>query len=253
MTTGAHGALVALGGYGLTMVMAGVALVAMPAAGTPTVDLTEGTLGSDVSSFAVDAQRDTAPGSPGDVPVPGPRPTASAPETLPAPSAVPLGIPTARQASAAPGQTVAFVPTRLRLPTGTQAPVISVGVAADGALEIPENPAEVGIWDGGARVGDARGTLVIAGHVDSRKYGLGVLYQLKGVRPGAVIELGDGTNRQRYTVTSSRYVNQQSLATDDQFFRQDVQARLVVITCGGPFDPVRRRYRDNYIVTATPA
>jgi radical SAM-linked protein len=166
---------------------------------------------------------------------------------------VPSGIPTARQASAAPGQQVAFVPSGLRLPNGTRAPVIPVGVAADGALEIPEDPAEVGVWNGGARAGDTLGSLVIAGHVDSRVHGLGVLYELKGVRPGAVIELSDGKRRQRYTVSSTRYVNQQSLATDDEFFRQDVDARLVVITCGGPFDPAKRRYRDNYIVLAIPS
>jgi hypothetical protein len=165
---------------------------------------------------------------------------------------VSAGIPSARQATAAPGQIAAFVPTQMVLPSGTRAPVRLVGVAADGSLVVPDNPAEVGIWDGGARAGDVLGSLVIAGHVDSRRYGLGALYQLKGVDRGAVIELRHGSDRVRYMVTAVRSVNQQSLATDDEFFRQNVPHRLVVITCGGPFDRVQRRYRDNYIVLARP-
>lgn len=247
MTSGARGTLIALGGYGLTMVLAGLTLVAGP--GPSPVAVTE--LAPDSDAVAAEIEP---------IPEPMPEPTGVRPTPaadlstpLPAPSGVPSGVPTAREASAAPGQRVAFVPSELRLPNGTRASVIPVGVAPDGALVIPENPAEVGVWDGGARVGDEVGSLVIAGHVDSRRYGLGVLAQLKGVRKGAVIELGNGAQRQRYAVQSTQYVNQQSLAADDQFFRQDVAARLVVITCGGPFDPVRRRYRDNYIVVATPA
>ena len=30
-------------------------------------------------------------------------------------------------------------------------------------------------------------------------------------------------------------------------------ARLVLVTCGGPFDPVAGHYRDNVVVTAVPA
>jgi hypothetical protein len=29
--------------------------------------------------------------------------------------------------------------------------------------------------------------------------------------------------------------------------------RLVLVTCGGPFDEARRHYRDNVVVTAVPA
>ena len=36
-------------------------------------------------------------------------------------------------------------------------------------------------------------------------------------------------------------------------FRTDGDAQLVLITCGGPFDPVRHRYADNYVVVARPA
>jgi hypothetical protein len=29
--------------------------------------------------------------------------------------------------------------------------------------------------------------------------------------------------------------------------------RLVLVTCGGPFDPISRHYRDNVVLTAVPA
>ena len=123
----------------------------------------------------------------------------------------------------------------------------------DGSLVIPELPSMVGIWTGGARPGDAFGAVVIAGHVDSARYGLGVLAQLKGARPGQVIELRATGRVQRYRITTTQLVTQQSLATHDVFFAQGVTPhRLIVITCGGPFDLTTRRYQDNFVVTAVP-
>ena len=34
--------------------------------------------------------------------------------------------------------------------------------------------------------------------------------------------------------------------------RTDGPAQLVLVTCGGAFDPVRHRYADNYVVVAAP-
>ncbi len=241
MTAPARAVLFALGGYGLATAAAGVALVLGP---TPSTAASSGP-----TTAAASSPPSSAPAA---APAPLPSDTPEVEPLAPA-EPVPAGIPSARQATVAAGQATAFVPTQLVLPGGTRAPVLSVGVADDGSLVIPENPAEVGVWDGGAKAGDTLGSLVVAGHVDSRRYGLGVLHQLKRVTPGAVIELRDATDRVSYVVASVRSVNQQSLATNDEFFRQDVPHRLVVITCGGPFDSVRHRYRDNFIVLARPA
>jgi sortase (surface protein transpeptidase) len=119
-------------------------------------------------------------------------------------------------------------------------------------MVIPEDPAEIGWWNGGALAGDAFGSIVVAGHVDSRRFGLGVLAELKTVRQGDVITLRSGDRSLRYRVTASQRVRQARLAGDTDVFRQDVAPRLVLITCGGVFDPVRHRYSDNLVIVAEP-
>jgi hypothetical protein len=36
-------------------------------------------------------------------------------------------------------------------------------------------------------------------------------------------------------------------------FSRNGKPRLVIVTCGGPFDQAIRHYRDNVVVTAVPA
>jgi hypothetical protein len=36
----------------------------------------------------------------------------------------------------------------------------------------------------------------------------------------------------------------------EKYFARDGAVRLTLITCGGPFDPGTRHYRDNVVVTA---
>lgn len=240
-----RGALVLLGlaGYGLSTAAAGIVLAVQPFSDTAT---------SLVSATEVDL------GGPGLAsPMPSlPPGGVGAQRSAASPSSTSSATPTRRKrpqrAADTSGQLATFVPTRLVLPSGRQAPVKISGVSADGSLIVPERPDVVGWWDGGAHAGDPAGSLVIAGHVDSRTYGLGALYELKSVRIGALVELQAGRQRLRYRVQQTVQVNQQSLAGDDQFFRQDGPHRLVLITCGGPFDLAKRRYRDNYIVVATP-
>jgi len=161
-------------------------------------------------------------------------------------------VPAASQEVVAAGQPKPFRPTGLVLPGGTTAAVEAVGVHADGALVVPENPARVGWWNGGALAGEAFGSVVIAGHVDSRRYGLGALARLKSVRRGEVVTVTAGERSLRYRVVSTTRISQARLAGDVEFFRQDVPPRLVLITCGGAFDPRRHRYQDNLVIMAEP-
>ena len=58
-----------------------------------------------------------------------------------------------------------------------------------------------------------------------------------------------GTTRS-YRVTSLRRVRKAALPTG--IFTRSGERRLVLVTCGGPFDTRTKRYRDNVIVTAVP-
>jgi hypothetical protein len=148
----------------------------------------------------------------------------------------------------------AFRPTRLVLPGGRSAPVSAVGLHDDDdSLVIPEDPQVVGWWTGGSRPGDPFGSVVVAGHVDSASRGIGVLASLAGIRAGQVVALTADGRTVRYTVVSAGLVPQAQLSRTNGLFRRDGEAQLVLITCGGAFDPVRHRYADNFVVVARPA
>jgi hypothetical protein len=138
-------------------------------------------------------------------------------------------------------------PKRVRLARlGVDAPVSAVGIdTKSGALGIPSDIRRVGWWRDGAAPGDDHGTVLIAGHVDSAKDGAGAFYALKSARRGDVIRL----DSRRYRVTSVRRVRKQALPPS--IYSRTGPARLVLVTCGGPFDG--RHYRDNVIVTASAA
>ncbi|HEX6020872.1 MAG TPA: sortase [Solirubrobacter sp.] len=141
----------------------------------------------------------------------------------------------------------AAAPKRVRLARlGINAPVSAVGIDTKaGALGIPSDIRRVGWWRDGAAPGDAHGAILIAGHVDSARDGAGAFYALRSARRRDVIRL----DTRRYRVTSVRRVRKHSLPAS--VYSRTGPARLVLVTCGGPFDG--HHYRDNVIVTARPA
>jgi Sortase domain len=144
-------------------------------------------------------------------------------------------------------------PTRLRIASlGIDAPVVASGIdVASGVLGVPADIYELGWWADGAAPGDPTGSIVIAGHVDSATAGAGALFSLKSARPGAVIQVTTADGRMRsYKVVSVKTMLKANLPTD--IWSQRGRNHLVVVTCGGPFDPVTRHYRDNIVVDAVP-
>jgi len=175
------------------------------------------------------------------------------------PVAVPQGLvpPDPGATSAADGDrgsqgTRTFRPLEIVMPSGRTAPVEQSGLRSDGTLAVPDDPAVVGWWTGGALIGEPFGSTVIAGHVDSRRFGIGVLAELWRIRPGAVVEVRNGALSARYRVVTRTEVPQARMTRDTDAFRQDVDHRLVLITCGGPFNRTLHHYRDNIVLIALP-
>jgi hypothetical protein len=132
------------------------------------------------------------------------------------------------------------------------AQVVDVGVAADRQLQIPADPLTLGRWSGGAEPGEPYGSTVVVGHVDTARQD-GALFALHRMHLGDhIVAVGVDGRRVTYRVVASREVAKAELAASLEPFRQDVQARLVVVTCGGSFDPVQRHYADNVVVFAVP-
>lgn len=160
--------------------------------------------------------------------------------------------PRANIAGTPSNQTYPFRPATLTLPSGTVAAVDAAGVDPAGALQVPSDPARVGWWTGGALVGEAFGNVVLAGHVDSAASGAGAMFELLDIATGDEIAVGDGTREQRYRVASIQELPKVRLAADAGAFDQQVDHRLVLITCSGPYDSRTRSYADNVVVVAVP-
>jgi hypothetical protein len=131
------------------------------------------------------------------------------------------------------------------------APVVPVGVLPGGGLEVPDDPAVLGWWRDGARPGAGRGTVVIDGHVDTRRQGPGALYRLRDMPLGALVELTGAAGAQRYVVRAVHSYPKAALPPD--LFDRTGRPRLILISCGGSFDNATRQYADNIVVYAVPA
>lgn len=135
---------------------------------------------------------------------------------------------------------------------GVRSLVLGVGVAPDGQMALPPNPADVGWYSYGPRPGDSAGATVLAAHIDAPGYGIGPLASLGELRRGDVITVVSGGTSRRYLVSSTRQLEKTSLDLTSLFARSG-PPRLHLITCGGDFDRTKRHYAQNVVVLAFPA
>ncbi|MGW2835668.1 class F sortase [Streptomyces sp. NPDC001286] len=154
----------------------------------------------------------------------------------------------------APRRTGTSEPSSLTLPRlDVRATVKAVGVAADGQIEIPDNPKQVGWYRYSPAPGSPEGSTVIVGHVDSKGRGLGVLVALNDVRAGdrVLVRQKDG-GEVEYRVSSRRTIGKRDLAASGAF-RREGPAVLTLITCAGPYLKDNGGYQNNLVVTAVEA
>jgi hypothetical protein len=211
-----------------------------------------------VAVLALGGCSPTGPQAQGAVPKAGTTTAAATPATTTASPTTtdrsPGGPLPAASGTAASSQRKTFVPKRIRLLSsgGVAASIRGVDAGAGGVLELPRDPGDVGFWVGGSLAGELFGSVVLAGHIDSRQRGVGFFARLLDVEPGDRVELsGDGV-RLTYVVRSNREVPKGVLATDAEVFDRRAPGRLVLITCTGTFDPRTRHYDHNLVVLAEP-
>lgn len=194
-----------------------------------------------------------AAGAPVEQVLPASTPSAPAEPPPPAP-ADPGRLPSAAARDAAPtAAPAAPAPVRVAVPArGVDAPLDPVGVAADGQMELPADVSRVG-WYRFGPVPGAPGAAVLAGHVDDAEQGLGALAPLRHAQPGDEVVVTDASGTAtRWRVVARELITKQELPVDRLFAREGAP-RLVVVTCGGPYLPEYRSYRDNVVVVAEPA
>ncbi|MEQ8833577.1 MAG: class F sortase [Miltoncostaeaceae bacterium] len=145
-------------------------------------------------------------------------------------------------------------PVRVRSPQlGIDTRVLPATInLARGELAVPVDIRRAGWWRDGASPGDRTGATLIAGHVDSARRGPGAFFALtRRARPGQRVQVTSADRRTRtYRIVSVRRVLKDRLP--DNIYSLRGRERLVLVTCGGPFDRASGSYLDNVVVTAVP-
>ena len=177
-------------------------------------------------------------------PTPALRPVAAGVDALPAPT----GPIVAPPQSATPEPVAA--PVSLTIPLiGVQTQLITLGLTASGALQVPSTTSVAGWYTGSPRPG-AIGPAIIVGHIDSIS-GPGIFFRLSQLRPGdkVYVRRADGTLVE-FSVTSVQTYLKDHFPTEAVYGAvPDPELRL--ITCGGAFDPDTGHYLSNVVVYAT--
>jgi hypothetical protein len=143
-------------------------------------------------------------------------------------------------------------PVRLRIPAaGVDTPLVRLGRAADGSIEVPARFDVAGWFAEGPRPGQP-GPAVVLGHVDSRT-GPAVFYRVAALPRDAqvIVDRADGSTA-AFRVSGTQRVPKLEFPTD-LVYGPTLEPSLRLVTCGGSFDRATRNYRDNVIVYADPA
>ena len=140
-------------------------------------------------------------------------------------------------------------PVRLRIPVaGVDTPLVRLGRAADGAIEVPGDFGVAGWFAEGPRPGQP-GPAVILGHVDSRT-GPAVFFRVGTLPRDAevLVDRADGSTA-AFRVHGTQRVAKVAFPTE-QVYGPTLEPSLRLVTCGGSFDRATESYRDNVIVYA---
>jgi hypothetical protein len=159
---------------------------------------------------------------------------------------------TATVATPAPSQVRAERPRTLQLPSGAMLAVDLARTDSTGVLALPEDVDRAGWWTGSSRLGDPYGAIVLAAHVDSFAEGIGPIAEILDARRGDVVRVSGQRISRRFEVVSTSFVRRTDLARHAALLSVSGDRRLVLITCGGPYDAAYGGYRDNMILVAIP-
>jgi len=144
-------------------------------------------------------------------------------------------------------------PTTISLPSiGVEAPIVNVALEDDGGMEIPDDVSTAGWYELGVAPGEATGTAVISGHVDSREQGRGAFWDLRRMDVDDIVTVdhADGSTSEWRVVARTSYPKDELPIAD--IFTRFGEPRLVLITCDGYFDRDARSYSDNVVVYTVP-
>jgi sortase (surface protein transpeptidase) len=141
-------------------------------------------------------------------------------------------------------------PVALTIPLiGVRTQLITLGLAADGTMQVPSSTAVAGWYTGSPRPG-AMGPAIIVGHIDSVS-GPGVFFRLSELRPGDRIYVtrADGSLAE-FRVTAVQIYLKTAFPVQ-AVYGETPDPELRLVTCGGTFDAATGHYLSNTIVYAS--
>jgi hypothetical protein len=147
-------------------------------------------------------------------------------------------------------------PNRIEIPKiKAEAPIVKVGTTPDGELDVPKNPLKVGWWQYGAKPGATTGTAILAGHINYAGV-TGPMATIGKLDPGDEVDVfgqqnADSKHEVKFRVTGVRTYHKTHLPYQEIFDQKSI-GRIVIVTCGGPFDAATGNYLDNIVVFAVP-
>lgn len=180
-----------------------------------------------------------------------PGPSAALPDEAPRATATQSDVRREPADVTAAGQSAPAAPVRLLMDSvDIDASVTPVGVTREGLMELPADPRVMGWYEFGPPPGSKTGSVVMAGHLDSVRFGIGPLVRLSDIDVGDRVEVArsDGSTS-TYRVDRVERFDQRRLP--DEVFSRTGPERLRIITCAGDYDPTMG-YEENLVVTALP-
>ncbi len=145
-------------------------------------------------------------------------------------------------------QTQTGEPVNLKIPAiNVDSFVVNVGLAADGAMDVPKNTKEVGWFKLGQRPGE-NGSAVIAGHYGVKKGKGSVFDDLYKLRKGDKLYIEDGKGMIiSFVVRESRRYDPKADASE-VFGSTDGKPHLNLITCEGTWNKALGGYSKRLVV-----
>jgi LPXTG-site transpeptidase (sortase) family protein len=140
--------------------------------------------------------------------------------------------------------------TRLVVPRlKIDAPTITLGVDAKGAMQTPAGPTDVA-WYRFSSQPNGGGNVVMSGHVDFANHGPAVFARLKEIETGDVVQvlLEDDTVA-TYKVTTIAHYQAVGAPVQEIIGRTPTEV-ITLITCEGVFNSLTRQYDKRLVVRA---
>jgi len=141
-------------------------------------------------------------------------------------------------------------PDRIAIPAiGLDMAVTALGMAPDGSMALNDRADTAAWYKYGAAPGDRDGAALIAAHVSSGIDGVGPFSRLPDLSQGDTVNvtMSDGSE-EPFTVVKRQRISKKTV--DYGAITAESPGMLILVTCGGEWNPKSRHYDDNVIVWA---